>query len=452
MKAARRQKAPAARVVNTTHHRRLSLPDAAPGTVHAAFEEALTSAFDATQLLTDLIASALAEAGVPLTDAGRRSILQQLQLRAGDELQIEIDDANLSAVSREQIVVRVSEVLASMGDRVDRFTKRATADIVREMPRLIDDVTTNLANHWLRMMAHRRARALRYQRFQREEFALELRDDWGFALDSLEFLIYGSQELAIQALQEDQRRKIARGKRLNFVLRRLHARGCQIASEILVLLANGFADGAHARWRSLHEVNAVAWVIAAAGERTALAYVRHDVIQRLRGARSHIKAWPKLSQDVAFVKNLNELTKLHQAAIAKYGGVFEGDFGWAAKFLRRTRKAPTFADIEEAAKFEMLRPHYGLANLNVHAGSLAMTVRLGLALGDEDVILAGSSSAGLGDPGALTALSLKQLGTIAFSTHATVDGLARAKVLRVLGDRAISRFDAAARRFDDGAS
>ena len=38
----------------------------------------------------------------------------------------------------------------------------------------------------------------------------------------------------------------------------LHARGCQVASEVEVLLEAGFADGALSRWRTLHEVTTVA--------------------------------------------------------------------------------------------------------------------------------------------------------------------------------------------------
>ena len=35
---------------------------------------------------------------------------------------------------------------------------------------------------------------------------------------------------------------------------RLHARACQIAREVLTLLYAGFAEGAMARWRALHEL------------------------------------------------------------------------------------------------------------------------------------------------------------------------------------------------------
>jgi hypothetical protein len=40
-------------------------------------------------------------------------------------------------------------------------------------------------------------------------------------------------------------------------LLRMHARSCQISSEILELLKGGFADGAMARWRTLYELSVI---------------------------------------------------------------------------------------------------------------------------------------------------------------------------------------------------
>ena len=43
-------------------------------------------------------------------------------------------------------------------------------------------------------------------------------------------------------------------------------RACQVTDEIICLLENGFADGAMARWRTLHEIAVVAVVISQHGE------------------------------------------------------------------------------------------------------------------------------------------------------------------------------------------
>jgi len=52
-------------------------------------------------------------------------------------------------------------------------------------------------------------------------------------------------------------------------LARLYGRACQIGRKIELLLSNGFADGAEARWRTLHELTVVACFIYKHGEETA---------------------------------------------------------------------------------------------------------------------------------------------------------------------------------------
>ncbi len=71
------------------------------------------------------------------------------------------------------------------------------------------------------------------------------------------------------------------------VVIRLHARACQIASEVLKLLKSGFADGAHARWRSLHEVAVVALFIHKHGNDVAEKYLLHDVVESYRAATQY---------------------------------------------------------------------------------------------------------------------------------------------------------------------
>src|SRR5260370_35431821 len=65
---------------------------------------------------------------------------------------------------------------------------------------------------------------------------------------------------------------------LKTLLIRLLVRGCQVTDEIICLLENGFADGAMARWRTLHEIAVVAAVISQHGEDIAERYVDHQAV------------------------------------------------------------------------------------------------------------------------------------------------------------------------------
>ena len=61
-------------------------------------------------------------------------------------------------------------------------------------------------------------------------------------------------------------------KNTHLALKHIHARACQIFLEILTLLRNGFADCAYARWRSLYELNCIAYFIKTQGEQIAKQY------------------------------------------------------------------------------------------------------------------------------------------------------------------------------------
>src|SRR5208282_6072349 len=71
------------------------------------------------------------------------------------------------------------------------------------------------------------------------------------------------------------------------VLTRLHARSCQIASEVLSLLLAGHADGAMARWRSLHEISVVCSFISKHGNELAERYLLHQCVESYKAAAQY---------------------------------------------------------------------------------------------------------------------------------------------------------------------
>jgi Family of unknown function (DUF5677) len=82
-----------------------------------------------------------------------------------------------------------------------------------------------------------------------------------------------------------QRHTPAEGDWLYAALVRRQARGCLVASEVLALLRSGHASGAHARWRSLHEIAVVAGFIQ--DQETARRYLSHGAIESYHAARDY---------------------------------------------------------------------------------------------------------------------------------------------------------------------
>ena len=75
---------------------------------------------------------------------------------------------------------------------------------------------------------------------------------------------------------------------------------------------------------------------------------------------------------------------------------------------------PNFPLIEEKVGVSFMQPFVKLAHVNVHAGSESVFVRLGSPPDNKDLLLAGASTFGVGEPGQNTAYTIYDL------THALI--------------------------------
>ena len=161
------------------------------------------------------------------------------------------------------------------------------------------------------------------------------------------------------------------------VIVRLHARACQVGAEVIALLSAGFADGAMARWRTLHEIAVTAYFILENGEDVAERYLAHRHVEAHRSVSAYERVRDRLKYgDVWSPDEVAEVKSAFDAVILKYEKPFGEQYGWAAKTLGC--KSPKFSQIEEASKIDHLRPYYKLASQHVHANPNAAYYRLGL--------------------------------------------------------------------------
>ncbi len=99
---------------------------------------------------------------------------------------------------------------------------------------------------------------LKDEREQREGLEHRLYGRWRDGLN----LLAGFRLMSLEAAETfHERHRPAEGDWSYNVLVRLHARACLVTAEVLTLLRAGLASGAHARWRSLHELAVVACFI-----------------------------------------------------------------------------------------------------------------------------------------------------------------------------------------------
>lgn len=90
-----------------------------------------------------------------------------------------------------------------------------------------------------------------HQELETENFKANLEWRWGVGIERLRMMLALGLEVG-----ERYHKGLRKGKPsvLRGTLSHLHARTCQITAEIIALLEGGYANGALARWRTLHEI------------------------------------------------------------------------------------------------------------------------------------------------------------------------------------------------------
>ena len=268
-------------------------------------------------------------------------------------------------------------------------------------------------------------------------FRDRLRQVWGKALDLLEMCIAIATEAGAEFAKEYCRLEEERPNYRFEALVRLHARGCQVASEVLELLASGFADGADARWRTAHELAVIAFFISERSDEVSERYLMYRAIESYKDALKYQKHAKQLGYAPFTDEEFQSIRANRDDMCKRFGPDFAHRYGWASKELDNPK--PTFADIESSVKMEHYRPHFKMATQNVHAGPGSLFFRLGDPR-ERHTLLAGASNAGLADPGQSTAISLYQHTTTLLYSAPTFERLVVLKAFEQLLDETKKAF------------
>jgi hypothetical protein len=272
----------------------------------------------------------------------------------------------------------------------------------------VDEVLAKAASHLLEDATTRAPKILRVRHRERKGFQKRLYKLWGRALDALYLLIEFSRE---SGERYHRSFKELAPREHDFIFEahvRLHVKACQVSSEIWHLLAAGYPMGAHARWRTLHEIAVVSGFLADQDNDTAERYLRHEIIEAFDEMEEYCASYERLGYKPLDPQYIQTLSRERDELVNKYGREFRHTHGWAASALGLKR--PTLRDLEAAVRLDHYRPFYGMANHGVHAGSRGLFFNLGRQPG-ERLPIAGASNGGLADPGHATAISLVQIWT-----------------------------------------
>jgi len=370
-----------------------------------------------------------------------RRVAESRDLKLSDE-QIEAIARSIGADSPSDVarveLEGLTEDVVITSDDLEAALKKLEVDIENHVERGILSALDELPAGILQSLYADLPEALRHRCGNEAVFRKRLCARWKEGLDRLEMLIMIAQESGNHYIEElknelsEESGESDDDASMLEALIALHVGASRTASEVLCLLQGGFADGATARWRSLHEVAVTAMFLMEHPGDTARRYLDHAAVERLRSADKYQEHCHTLGYEPFTEEELAELQVEADAVIQKYGKPFRKDYGWAAAAL--AVKDPTFALVEAALRMEHWRPFYKLACLSVHPGSQSLHCCLSLPAGAGPMLVAGASNAGLADPGHLTALSLTMASVALLTFRPNLDSLITCRCMQQLCD------------------
>ncbi|HET9773621.1 MAG TPA: DUF5677 domain-containing protein, partial [Nitrososphaeraceae archaeon] len=201
------------------------------------------------------------------------------------------------------------------------------------------------------------------------EFEKRLYERWKTALDLYEMMIEFSIELG-----EKQKSRFPNKDGLitnlkYIALLKIHSRSILIAKEILILLSAGFVDGAHARWRTLHELAVISFFLQSNEEYVSSRYLDHGYMRMIKETKDFNTYSDKTGYEKYTEKELKLFEKKKQDLVNKYGKDFDGsDWNWIPISIIKNRN---FRELEKYTKIDHLRPYCNRSSNSVHGGANA---------------------------------------------------------------------------------
>ena len=347
----------------------------------------------ALDYIEDILLQRIKQQGVRLNNRQTKSLRSQLEkITRGERTAASIAIRRWKWWNNDNIAIELSkEDLQKLDDM--------TGKLIAESPKILEDSLDPISEMVFQTLRQSWPKYSRTQDKDLSGFHKRLNDVWGKGLSLLDMLIVIATEIGGElAISASDRPKVS------YCNSRLHARACQTAREAMILMRYGFADGAMARWRTLHEIAVVMTFLYDGGEDVAERYIDYQSIESWRSANKYQEVCATLGQDPVPEEEMKLLRQSYVMTLEKYGRNFAKPYGWAAEGLGK--KSPTFADIERVVSLGHIRPYYKLASNNIHADPQGAFFRLGTH--SQEILLAGASNAGIADPGHNVAMSLHQ--------------------------------------------
>lgn len=268
---------------------------------------------------------------------------------------------------------------------------------------MIDHLTGEIAPDLDQQISDRIAK----ERAARVEFEERIRLEWARPLELLHTLLV----LAAEAGNTNVRNLVAVPEEEvgldEWALVRLHLRTHRTAAEVHALLRCGYADGALARCRTMHELVIVARLIRKYGPPIAHRYFDHFVIQEYRNLQDHQRRAAASGGQFLPREYMRAVKEQYKLVKAQYGPDFQAiagsTIGWAFGIVPLRGDLRGLEWLEAEVGLSHFRQPYQAGNDAIHAGAMGITRWLSDPTGSM-FGLAAATNVGLGDPGQLASI------------------------------------------------
>lgn len=137
---------------------------------------------------------------------------------------------------------------------------------------------------------------------------------------------------------------------LQFALLRIHERALKVARESKILLENGSASGAMARWRTLFEFSVVSTLLIK-DPQLAKKYIEYAAIDDYKCAKKLVEYRDRLNLNAYNSEVFCEIKSKYDTVKKKYGWTGKKDYEWA---INEEIKAPNLFELAKAVNLEHL--------------------------------------------------------------------------------------------------
>jgi Family of unknown function (DUF5677) len=323
----------------------------------------------------------------------------------------------------EKIIDVINKISQSSGKSID--------DILESFKDKADYIFDGIAESFSSSLDKHGEEHIKYDKELVTGFEERLYDVWKAPLDRFNLLIIMCREIGSEINNKFRGEDFLKKSYQFEVATRIHAHAVHLACEVHQLAKGGYADGAMARWRSLHECAVISRIISESSEEVSKRYYYHKIIDDYKFSQSYSEHCNALGFQTLSESSLEELKNKYLDLLREYGNDYANDHGWSNILF--SKKKVNFYELEALAELSHFRPFYKFSSIRVHLGSKSLDYKLSLSLSTqynkEEILLSGPSNEGLIDPIQCTALSLIYVTTSLMSLMTSIDYVILEKTL-----------------------